>query len=201
MSELLSSMWSAEMQGVLIILAVALIALYVLSIVWFARDAYARGTVWMVWMVVAIIPLVGVIAYLLLRPPLLQIDRDEQELEVALKQRQLGQYGNCSNCGYPVEADYLLCPNCHQRLKNQCPTCGRALDPAWSVCPYCGSPSGVATASRGGRPRSAAPASQQGRVTSRPASSQQQGQQSQQAGRTAAHPSAERRSAAPRQQR
>lgn len=39
--------------------------------------------------IVALVPILGVIAYCLLRPPLLQIDRDEQELEVALKQRQL----------------------------------------------------------------------------------------------------------------
>lgn len=32
----------------------------------------------------------------LLRPPL-QIDRDEQELEIALKQRELMKYGECAN--------------------------------------------------------------------------------------------------------
>ena len=88
----------------------------------------------------ALVPLVGVIAYCLLRPPLLLIDRDEQELEVALKQRQLMHYGECANCGYPVEADYVLCPNCHQRLKNLCSHCGHALEPSWTVCPYCASP-------------------------------------------------------------
>lgn len=140
MSELLSQLMTAEMQSALVLFAVAIIALYVLSIVFVARDAYARGTAWVVWTVVAIIPLFGVIAYLLLRPPLMQIDRDEQALEIALKQRQLSHYGNCSNCGYPVEDDFLLCPNCHQRLKNQCRVCGHALDPAWQVCPYCASP-------------------------------------------------------------
>ena len=81
-----------------------------------ARRVPARH-VWYVWGIVALVPLVGVIAYCLLRPPLLLIDRDEQELEVALKQRQLMHYGECANCGYPVEADYVLCPNCHQRLE------------------------------------------------------------------------------------
>ena len=85
----------------------------------------------------ALIPLLGIIAYCLLRPPLLQIDRDEQELEIALKQRELMKYGECANCGYPVEADFVLCPNCHQRLKNLCGTCNHALDPSWTVCPYC----------------------------------------------------------------
>ena len=68
---------------------------------------------------------------------MLQIDRDEQELEIALKQRELMKYGECANCGYPVQDDYILCPSCHTRLKNMCPTCHRALDPSWTVCPYC----------------------------------------------------------------
>ena len=83
------------------------------------------------------LPAWGLVVYCIIRPPLLQADREEQDLELALKQRELMKYGDCGNCGYPVEADYVLCPNCHTRLKNLCPTCRHALDPAWSVCPYC----------------------------------------------------------------
>lgn len=142
MSDLLAQLWTPEMQAALTMVVVMLVILYVLSIVWVARDAYLRGTYWYVWAIVALVPLVGVIAYLLLRPQMLQLDRDEQELEVALKQRQLMQYGECANCGYPVEADYVICPNCRQRLKNLCRSCHHALDPSWSVCPYCATPVG-----------------------------------------------------------
>lgn len=142
MSEIFSQLMTPELQIALTACIIALVILYVLSIVWVIRDAYLRGTVWYVWAIVSLIPVLGVIAYCLLRPPLLRIDRDEQELEVALKQRQLMQYGECANCGYPVEADYILCPNCLQRLKNQCVKCGHAMDPAWTVCPYCATPLG-----------------------------------------------------------
>lgn len=154
MSELLSQLWTPQMQAASVVVIALLVLLYVLSIVWVVRDAYRRGTVWFIWAIVALIPLVGVIAYLLMRPPLLQIDKDEQELEVALKQRQLMKYGECATCGYPVEADYVICPNCHQRLKNLCPTCGHALDPTWSVCPYCATPVGGPRrrSVQGGRP-------------------------------------------------
>ena len=144
MGEIFSQLWPPELQMALTACIIAVVILYVLSIVWVVRDAYLRGTVWYVWAIVALVPLLGVIAYCLLRPPLLRIDRDEQELEVALKQRQLMQYGECANCGYPVEADYVLCPNCLQRLKNQCVKCGHARDPAWTVCPYCATPLGGA---------------------------------------------------------
>ncbi len=142
MSELFAQLWSPQMQAAFTVVVVLLVALYVLSIVWVVRDAYLRGTTWYVWGIVALIPIAGLIAYCLLRPPMLQIDKDEQELEVALKQRQLMRYGECATCGYPVEADYVLCPNCHTQLKNLCTHCNHALEPAWTICPYCATPVG-----------------------------------------------------------
>ena len=89
MSELLNQLWTPELQAAFTVVVVLLVILYVLSIVWVVRDAYLRGSYWYVWAIVALVPLLGIIAYCLLRPPLLQIDRDEQELEIALKQREL----------------------------------------------------------------------------------------------------------------
>lgn len=148
MGDLLAQLWTPELQTALTAVVVVLVVLYILSIVWTARDAYMRGTLWYAWALLALVPFVGVIAYCLLRPPLMKVDRDEQELEIALKQRELMKYGECANCGYPVENDYVLCPNCHTRLKNLCPTCHHALDPEWSVCPYCTTPIGGAPAQR-----------------------------------------------------
>ena len=135
MSELLSQLWTPELQAAFTVVVVLLVILYVLSIIWVVRDAYLRGSYWYVWAIVALIPLLGIIAYCLLRPPLLQIDRDEQELEIALKQRELMKYGECANCGYPVEADFVLCPNCHQRLRTSAEPATTALDPTWTVVP------------------------------------------------------------------
>ena len=151
MSELMSQIITPEIQQAFSILLVFLAIIYVLIVVWVARDAYHRGAVWWAWALVALIPIVGVIAYVLLRPSLYRIDRDEQELEIALKQRQLMKYGECASCGYPVEADYVVCPSCQQRLKNVCPNCRKALDPSWSICPYCATPVGARV--RGGNSR------------------------------------------------
>lgn len=140
MSELMSQFITPEVQQAFSTLVMLCAVLYVLVVVWVARDAYHRGTTWWIWAIVALVPIVGVIAYVLLRPSLLRIDRDEQELEIALKQRQLMHYGECASCGYPVESDYVVCPNCSQRLKNVCSHCDKPLDPTWSVCPYCATP-------------------------------------------------------------
>ena len=43
-------------------------------------------------------------------------------------------------CLTEVETDYLLCPVCTTRLREQCPSCDAALDPLWQACPYCATP-------------------------------------------------------------
>ncbi len=156
MTELLSSLITEEMRMALVVVAAMVAVLYVLSIIWVVRDAYQRGAKWILWGIVAIIPLVGLVAYCLLRPSMLQIDRDEQELEIAYKQRELQKYGNCATCGYPVEDSFIVCPSCHTQLKNQCGRCGKPLDPTWTICPYCATPtSGAADANRRRPARSA----------------------------------------------
>ena len=174
MNELLAQLWTPELQTAVTVVVGILVVLYVLSIIWVVRDAYLRGSWWFIWAIVSLVPLLGVIAYCLLRPPLLQIDRDEQELEIALKQRELMKYGECANCGYPVEIDYVICPNCHTQLKNLCNGCGRALDPSWTVCPYCTTPVGALAPRRGGSRQRPDSNDQQSRSNSQQARSNNQ---------------------------
>lgn len=141
MSGMFSQIFTPELIGGFIVVLIFLLVLYLLSIFWSVRDASLRGIPWTMGLI-SIIPIVGLVAYCMIRPALLKADREEQELEIALKQRQLMSYGDCANCGFPIQEDYVMCPNCHQRLKNLCPTCHHALDPSWSVCPYCTTPIG-----------------------------------------------------------
>ena len=134
--EMISSM-SSGISIFMMILLVIVALLYVLSIAFVIKDARARAANWPAWGIVSLIPFVGFLIYMLMRPELTAEDRDEQELDVALKRRQLMQYGECGHCGYPIESDFIMCPNCHSRLKNLCPACHHALNPEWSVCPYC----------------------------------------------------------------
>lgn len=85
----------------------------------------------------ALIPFVGLIAYLVLRPHSYASDREEQELDMALRERQLAQYGTCPQCGAPIEKDFVVCPVCDTQVRNVCPSCHRPLDAHWKVCPYC----------------------------------------------------------------
>ncbi len=84
-------------------------------------------------------PYIGTIVYVIVRPPEFIEDARERELEMkasALRVRQLAEL-SCPNCEYPVEKNFLRCPNCQRRLKDPCQTCGKPVDPRWALCPYC----------------------------------------------------------------
>ena len=85
------------------------------------------------------IPYIGTAVYAIVRPPEFLEDAHERELEIKaaeLKVRQLREQ-TCPNCEYPVEKNFLRCPNCQRRLKDPCPTCAKPVDPRWGLCPYC----------------------------------------------------------------
>ncbi|MDR0888381.1 MAG: zinc ribbon domain-containing protein [Coriobacteriales bacterium] len=142
MGDILSQILTPELRIALIIVFLFIAALYVISIIWVVRDAYARGASSRLWGIIALVPFLGAFAYAMLRPPLLLADVDEQKLEFALKQREIMQYGECRKCGYPVERDYILCPNCGTTLRIKCSNCGRAMNPDWEICPWCGTQAG-----------------------------------------------------------
>lgn len=84
-------------------------------------------------------PFIGTAVYAIVRPPEYLEDAHERELEIKaaeLRVRQLREQ-TCPNCEYPVEKNYLRCPNCQRRLKDPCPSCGKPVDPRWGLCPYC----------------------------------------------------------------
>lgn len=152
MSEILTQMFSLPVQIALAVVTIVVIMLYLLCIVWVFRDARERNAPAVMWAIIAIIPVAGLVAYCLLRPPMTVLDRDEQYMQLDLLQRQLDDYSDCPHCGYPSQKDFVVCPCCHHQLRNRCTRCGRTLDPAWTMCPYCTQPVGAATppAQRGG---------------------------------------------------
>jgi hypothetical protein len=89
--------------------------------------------------VASFFPFIGTAVYAIVRPPEFLEDAHERELEIKaaeLRVRQLREL-TCPNCEYPVEKNFLRCPNCQRRLKDPCPTCSKPVDPRWGLCPYC----------------------------------------------------------------
>jgi Double zinc ribbon len=104
--------------------------------------------------VASFFPYIGTAVYAIVRPPEFLEDAHERELEIKaaeLRVRQLREL-TCPNCEYPVEKNFLRCPNCQRRLKDPCPTCSKPVDPRWALCPYCETTLGGA-GERGRRPK------------------------------------------------
>lgn len=105
--------------------------------------------------VASFFPFIGTAVYAIVRPPEFLEDAHERELEIKaaeLRVRQL-QDQTCPNCEYPVERNYLRCPNCQRRLKDPCPTCSKPVDPRWGLCPFCETALGGGGGERSRRPR------------------------------------------------
>jgi Double zinc ribbon len=103
--------------------------------------------------VASFFPYIGTAVYAIVRPPEFLEDAHERELEIKaaeLRVRQLREQ-TCPSCEYPVEKNFLRCPNCQRRLKDPCPTCGKPVDPRWGLCPYC--ETALAGGERGRRPK------------------------------------------------
>lgn len=101
--------------------------------------------------VASFFPFIGTAVYAIVRPPEFLEDAHERELEIKaaeLRVRHLAEQ-SCPNCEFPVEKNYLRCPNCQRRLKDPCPSCSKPVDPRWELCPYCE----TALASRSRRPQ------------------------------------------------
>jgi RNA polymerase subunit RPABC4/transcription elongation factor Spt4 len=85
------------------------------------------------------VPFVGPVIYMIVRPPEYLDDVRERELEMQAAEARLHseEYFLCPHCDYQVEKDYLRCPSCTRKLKDSCLNCAKPLDPEWKLCPFC----------------------------------------------------------------
>ncbi len=122
--------------------------IFILIIVWLAfvywtyRDARLRvktqasAIFWA--LVVLVLNFLGLILYLILRPPEFIDDVIERDLEIERMEALLdSKEFSCPACGNPVKDDFLICPYCRKKLKSSCINCGKPLNLNWKVCPYC----------------------------------------------------------------
>jgi hypothetical protein len=87
----------------------------------------------------SLFPFIGTIVYTIVRPPEYLEETRERELEIKAAETRMRMIESrtCRNCGVPVEATFLRCPNCTRKLREPCPNCRKPLDPRWKICPYC----------------------------------------------------------------
>ncbi len=112
---------------------------------WVYKDARRRiEDAWLVAMATLlglVPPFLGVLVYMLFRPPEYLENVRERELEIKEMEERLGRHDvRCPVCRAEVDPSYLVCPVCTTKLKQACESCKAPLEPLWQVCPYCETP-------------------------------------------------------------
>jgi hypothetical protein len=128
-----------------IILSIAgglLLVLWLTVVIWAGRDMRSRSrsaaAVALTVLLVALLPVIGLVVYLLLRPRQTLLEAYDRALEQEALLQQIEEQAICPTCARPTQFNWFLCPACHTHLRQPCPNCNSPLELHWDICPYCG---------------------------------------------------------------
>ena len=118
-----------------------LLTLWLTLIIWTFRDieTRSRSVVTQVFatLLVVFFFLPGALLYLILRPKETLDEAFQRALQEEYLLQDLEELPLCPTCRHYMQGDFVLCPYCHTRLRENCPSCERLVELRWSVCPFC----------------------------------------------------------------
>jgi RNA polymerase subunit RPABC4/transcription elongation factor Spt4 len=118
-----------------------ILALWVSMIIWTFRDARLRSrdifAILLATLMTVIFGPLGVVLYFLLRPPTTLAELYERSLEEEALLQDIEERPRCPGCSRLTDEKWVVCPDCHTRLKKGCPNCHNILDLNWNICPFC----------------------------------------------------------------
>jgi len=124
------------------VLGALLAALWLSLIIWAFRDMRHRSrdpfAQILAALLVALLPFVGIIIYLILRPPETLAEAYERALEEEALLQEIEERPSCPGCSRTIDHNWILCPYCHTRLRKACPDCNSLMELPWTLCPFCG---------------------------------------------------------------
>jgi len=112
--------------------------IWIASMVWVARDIIHRThktTLQLLSLALNLIPILGLIIYLIIRPEKTLLEKYHDELE----RRMFGERGlYCSECGFLEHKDAEFCSDCGASLYNSCNECNKKIRKGGMFCEFCG---------------------------------------------------------------
>ena len=123
------------------LLGAFLAALWVSLVFWTYRDMRQRSQDRLLQTLAALVVLVlgplGLIVYILLRPPRTLEEAYQHALEEEALLSEIEARTACPGCGARTDPEWQICPACQTRLRRRCGSCSRLLELSWRVCPFC----------------------------------------------------------------
>ncbi len=104
-----------------------IIALWVSMIIWAFKDARSRSrdifAIILATLMVVVFGPLGLLLYILLRPPTTLAELYERSLEEEALLQDLEERPRCPGCSRQVKEAWIVCPDCHTTLKSICTNC------------------------------------------------------------------------------
>lgn len=120
-------------------LIIFIILMWIGLCIWVFNDARRRrrapGFPVLMAAIALVIPFLGALIYVTIRPAETLQEQRDRELETLALTREASL--RCPECGFAIDPTYMLCPSCMRKLKEPCESCARPVDPRWTVCPWC----------------------------------------------------------------
>lgn len=125
----------------LIIFLGLFVALWISLIIWAYRDMRSRSrdlfAQVLTILVVTLLPVIGILIYLILRPAETLSEAFERSLLEESLLQEIEKKSHCPGCSRHVQSRWQACPYCHVRLKQACVNCQELVEMQWTICPYC----------------------------------------------------------------
>lgn len=130
------------LQVIIALFGAFFLAFWVSLVIWTFRDVRSRSrdifAQLLATLMVMVFNLPGLLFYFILRPQETLVEAYERSLEEEALLQDIEERLVCPGCKRKTQPDFIICPDCHTRLKKSCPNCRRLLHLKWNVCPYCG---------------------------------------------------------------
>jgi RNA polymerase subunit RPABC4/transcription elongation factor Spt4 len=130
------------LQVIIALFGAFFLAFWVSLVIWTFRDVRSRSrdifAQLLATLMVMVFNLPGLLFYFILRPQETLAEAFERSLEEEALLQDIEERLVCPGCKRKTQSDFIICPDCHTRLKKSCPNCRRLLHLKWNICPYCG---------------------------------------------------------------